>query len=203
MGRVNNIARSLIANISPAAAISTLLKGQYQKIDTATVGGQLCLGSAGFGFVPEIASLVCAGNAIPRFAYSWAQLGARAAANVRVAKTVIKIDAFRFDLKPIMVHVNLLPYAAGLPLTPMSMTDDGQAEIVFDFQNQIGDFSSFTRSIYKKKYFYGDDIRIYRGREIVIHPVQGRKLYLDGEIQELQVEAVEVHMSDQQLKVFR
>ncbi|MFZ5980562.1 MAG: diacylglycerol/lipid kinase family protein [Candidatus Zixiibacteriota bacterium] len=201
LGRFNNIARCLCSSHEAEAAIGKIIEGKYRKIDTAQVANQLFIGSIGLGFVPRLAALLDE-KGCPRFALGWSQLGAKAAANCRQIKTLIKIDAFRFEVSPRILNINLMPYSVGLPFSPASLTDDGHAEIIFDQGNFAGDFSAYTRLIYKRKYIYGDDIRIYRGQDISIQPTQGRKLYLDGEIIELPSNALEIKIEKGGLKVF-
>jgi len=201
MGCFNNIARYLCRSSETEAAINKIIEGKYRKIDTATVSNQLFVGSIGLGFIPQLAALLEErGN--PRFALGWSQLGARAAANTRQVKTLLKIDAFRFEVSTRIININLMPYSLGLPFSPASIADDGHAEIIFDQGDFTGDFSAYTRLIYKRKYIYGDDIRIYRGQDISIQPTQGRRLYLDGEIIELPSNTIEIKSEKGSLKVF-
>ena len=116
-------------------------------------------------------------------------------------RTIVKIDAFRFDITPIMLSVNLLPHTCGLPLTPVSLPDDGTAEVVFDRGDQVGSFSGFARQIFKRKYLYGSEIALYRGRTISIQMVKGRTLYLDGELVTVPNPVLDVVFSGKQLKV--
>lgn len=200
LGKLNNIARSIHGSVDLKYAIERIVAGKYVKIDMGRAGGQPFFGSLGIGFIPSLAKELSE-NSVPRYAIGWSRIGSRAAAAVSLKNTVIKIDSFRFEISPLILNVNLLSYSAGLPLTPASMSDDGQAEIVFDEGNKIGEFSSFTRLIFKRKYLYGSQVKLFRGREITCHPVKGRQLYLDGEIIKLPINSLEIKIGDQQLKV--
>lgn len=200
MGKLNNIARSIHGSVDIKTSIERIIAGNYLKIDMGRAAGQPFFGSLGIGFIPSLAKELTE-NSIPRFAIGWSKIGSRAAASVTVKQTVIKVDSFRFEASPLIFNVNLLPYSAGLPLTPASLFDDGQAEIVFDEGNKIGEFSSFTRLIFKRKYLYGSQVKLFRGREITCHPVKGRQLYLDGEIIKLPSNSLEIKIGEQQLKV--
>ena len=78
----------------------------------------------------------------------------------------------------------------------------GIGKVVFDRGDNAGNFSSFTRLILKKKYLYGDDVRLYRGKIITCQSVKGRKLYLDGELISVPNESLEVRIGEKQLTVF-
>lgn len=200
-GRFNNIARFLAETGETGTPINKIIAGKYRQIDTAAVANQIFIGSIGMGFIPALAEML-AEKKTPRFALGWSQLGAKAAAQVKLVKTIIKIDAFRFEVKPLIFNVNLIPYSVGLPLSPASLADDGHAEVIFDQGNMMGEFSIYTRLILKKKYLYSNNIRLYRGQEINIQPTQGRKLYLDGELLELPSNSLEIKITRNELKVF-
>jgi diacylglycerol kinase (ATP) len=201
MGHHNNIARSLCHGDDVDSAIKTIVKGDYRKFDVGFVADQPFFGAVGIGFLPELAELV-AGRGTPRWGIRWSQAAAKAAAKVALTKTVIKIDAFRFEVTPMMISVHLLPWAAGLPFSPTSQTDDGLAEIIFDLGTKLGDFSSFARMIHSRKYLYGTDVRLYRGKVISIQPTKDRMLYLDGELVPIPANALTVSVGDRQVEVF-
>ncbi len=200
LGRVNNIARSLCKTCDINVISRSILTGGYREIDTAQAADIPFFGSLGLGFTVRLTEEL-EGRALPRFALGWSQIGAKAAAAVELRKTVVKVDAFRFEIKPIIFNINLLSYSAGLPLSPISIADDGYMEIIFDRGRGEGNFSAFTRSIVKGKYLYGDDIRLYRGKEITLQLLRGRTLYLDGELIELATDTLAVRVGDKQLRV--
>jgi len=200
MGHLNNIARALFG--SDGSPIDRIMAGKYEKIDTGRIGPFTFLGAIGFGFVPSLARML-ADRRPPRFAISWAKLGGRAAAEVKPAKVTIKIDAFRFEVSPLLVSVNLLSTAAGLELSPASIDDDGQAEVIFDRGDQIGEFAGFTRLIVKGRYTYGTGIRLYRGRVIRLSGIGNRDMYVDGDIVEPPSDEMPVAIEEKRLKIFR
>ncbi|HVP07750.1 MAG TPA: diacylglycerol kinase family protein [Candidatus Acidoferrum sp.] len=200
-GRINNIARALLGEPDLDVAVKKVVQGDYRKFDVGTAADQAFFGSVGLGFVPHLAAEL-ADRKIPRWGIGWSQAGAKAAAGVAVNKTVIKIDAFRFEVTPVMISIHLLPWAAGLPFSPTSLTNDGMAEVIFDMGTKLGDFSSFTRMIYRKKYLYGTDIRLFRGKVITIQPTKGQTLYLDGELIPLPANILSVTVGDRQVKMF-
>ena len=200
LGRVNSFANSFYGTADPARTIKGVLSSGAHAYDTAMAGNVPFFGSVGLGFVPQLLAELD-NRPLPRLALGWAQLGARAASKVEVKRTVIKVDAFRFEIQPVILNINIVSYSAGLPLTPSSVPDDGQLEIIFDAGAQAGNFSSFTRLILKKKYLYGDEVRLYRGRAITIEPVAGRRLYLDGELIELPADILDIRIGDKKLQV--
>jgi len=201
MGRFNNIARSLYDSVEAEPAIQKIVKRGYQWIDTATVSGRFVIGSFGIGFIPQIARLL-EGRKTPKFGFRWSQLGAKAASTVPRKKMIIKVDSFRFEVRPTIFNINLLPYSAGLPLSPASIFDDRQIEVVFDVGDNTEHLSSFVRLIYKRKYAYGSDVRLFRGKTISFQPIKRQVAYLDGELINLQSNIVEVNVGEKQLKVF-
>jgi len=202
LGKLNNIARFLYSTTDPGAVTKHLIGGAYDKIDTGRVAEQYFFGSVGLGFISHLAQEL-EGRSVPRFGIGWSQLGSKTAAGVPIKKTVLKVDNFRFEVSPVIININLLPYSAGLPLSPASIADDGMAEIILDQGNKPGDFSSFTRLIFKRKYLYGNEVRLYRGREITIQPLRGRTLYLDGELVKLPTDILEVRIENKRLSVIR
>lgn len=199
MGHLNNIARSLFGE--GGSAIERIMAGRYKKIDTGRIGNLMFLGGVGFGYVTSMARLL-ADRRPPRFGIGWSKLGGKAAAQVKPKPLVIKIDAFRFEVAPLLLSINLLPHIAGLPLSPASIDDDGQAEVIFDRGDLIGEFSGFTRLIVKRKYYYGDAVRLYRGRVIHLLSAGGREMYLDGDIVEAPSDEMPVTIQEKQLKIF-
>jgi len=201
MGRHNNIARALYDTVESSDVIQRILQRNYRKIDTATASGQLFIGSLGVGLIPEIEHLLQE-KKTPRLAFRWSQLGAKAASTVRLKKMTIAVDSFRFEARPIIFNVNLLPYSSGLLLSPTSIPDDRQAETIFNLSGDVKDMSSFVRLIYKQKYFYGNDIRLFRGRTITVRPIKGQTVYLDGELIDPPSTILEIVVGEKQLKVY-
>ncbi len=202
LGKLNNISRHLYGSTDPGAVTKRLVSGTYDKIDCGRVADQYFFGSVGLGFVSHLAQEL-EGRSVPRFGIGWSKLGSRTAAGVPLKKTVLKVDSFRFEASPIIINVNLLPYSAGLPLSPASIDNDGMAEIILDQGNKPGEFSAYTRLIFKKKYLYGNEVRLYRGREITIQPLRGRTLYLDGELVKLPTEILEIRVDNKKLSVIK
>jgi diacylglycerol kinase family enzyme len=201
MGRMNNIARSLFGSEGQDAAIKNIVSGQYRKIDSARAGDQMFFGSIALGYVPRL-MLELDDRKRPRFAIGWEHLGDQAAAEIEAVRSVIKVESFRFELSPLMININLLPYSAGLPFSPASAVDDGRAEVIFDHGNESTDFGTYTRQLFKKKYLYGNEIRLYRGSVIAVQPASGRTLYLDGELIQVPNNVLEVRVGPAQVKVF-
>jgi diacylglycerol kinase (ATP) len=201
LGSINNAARSLYGSVNVDHAIEKIMTGNYRKIDVGQAADQTFFVSIGLGFVPELAEEERSGN-LPRFGFGWSQLGGRAAARVKMVKSVIKIDSFKFEAEPILFNVHLMPFAAALPFSNASLTDDGEAEVIFDLGNKMGEFSTITRLIHKNKFLYGSDVRMYRGKSISVHPVKGRIIYLDGELIPLPTNTLSIKTGEKQIKAF-
>ncbi len=199
-GKMNNLSQAFYGTSDPSSAIKNLLSGKARASDVALAGNIPFFGSIGLGFAPQLLQEL-KDRSLPRLSLSWSQLGSRTAAGVVVERTIVKVDAFRFEIRPIILNINVVSHSLGLPLTPSSVPDDGQVEMVFDAEQPPGNFSGFTRLIKKRKYLYGDAFRLFRGREISIEPVAGRMLYLDGELIKLPTDLLEVRIENEKLQV--
>ena len=201
MGRDNNIAKSIMGTDDPGEAIKIIMKRNYQKIDVARVGKQLFFGSAGLGFIPALTEHL-KDRKPPRFSIGWNRLGSKVADKLHVHKSTIKIDSFRFDMPVYMININLLPYTAGLELSPASIADDRKAELIIDMNNDKKIFSSYLKNLKNGNYFYGSEIKLFRGQEITLDSVWKSKLYIDGELVDIDDESLEVKLTDYPLKVY-
>lgn len=200
-GKLNNIALSLYGKADPERAISRAVGRNYRKIDTAIAAGQLFIGSAGLGLACTMTELLD-NRRQPRFCLGWSGLASKAAAGVDLRKVVVKIDAFRFEVHPIIMNVNLLPYSFGLPLSPISVSDDRTAEVIFNFGVETEAFATFVRQVCRRKYIYGSSVKLFRGRDISLEPVKGMMLYYDGEMVSLNHDRLDIKIGTSQLKVY-
>ncbi len=201
MGKFNNIARSLCESTDYRRAVEKILARNYRAIDTADASGRLVVGSLGLGLIPQIAHQLNE-RKMPRFSFQWSQLASKAVASVKPKKMLITIDAFRFEVTPTILNVNLLPYSAGLQLSAASLYDDKHAEIIFNVDENEKELTSFVRLVQKKKYYYGSMIRLFRGNTIILKPVKGQEIYLDGEFLDPPDSEIEIHVGEKQLKVY-
>ncbi len=199
MGHINNIARSLLGPDQPPSKI--IIGGNYRKIDIGKAGDYSFFGSLGIGFVASLAEHL-EGRRPPRFGLGWSKLGGTAAASVKPVRMNIKIDRFLFEVTPLILNVNLLTYSGGIPLSPTSVADDGLAEVIFDQGGAMGEFSTFTRLVAKRKYLYGEKVQLYRGRIIKLAPLKGRRLYIDGDLIEPADSELPIEVREKALKVF-
>ena len=200
MGKFNNIAKSLHKDITEDTAIKNILKGNTQKIDVGMVGDQIFLGSAALGFTPQMQKLMST-TSLSRFAFRWGQNAGKAVTDVKANSLVVKIDAFRFEIKPTILNINLLSHSVGIPISPTSIPNDNHAEIIVDFQNNKKSVSQFIRQLYKEKYIYNDEFKLFRGQHISIQPVKDEILYLDGELIVLPNDVLDIVMNEHQLQV--
>jgi diacylglycerol kinase (ATP) len=201
MGTRNDIGKSLGIDSDANAAIEKILKRKSVKIDTGLAAGLPFFGSIGIGLIPELSELLEDRKA-PRFGFGWASLAGQAAANISPRKRIVIIDAFRFEISPHILNCNLLPYSSSLRLSPASLKDDGHLEVLFDVAPDIDHLSDFVKQIHKGKYFYGTNVRLYRGQTISIQPTKDEIMYLDGELVALPTNVVEVQVGEDQLTVF-
>jgi len=181
LGRDNNIYRSLYGAPDADKAVGIIMSGKTKRIDYGLAGGNFFLGSIAFGLIPELFSILEKKKA-PRLAIGWSRMAAQAAAAVKIKTLSIKVDAFKFEFSPRTLTINLLSNTMGLNLMPSCIPDDGKCEVAFDNSDSSSILSSYIRQIYKKKYVYGDDIRIFRGESISISPADKLRFYLDGEM---------------------
>ncbi len=199
-GKFNNIATSLLGTIDILSALETIMKREYRKIDVATVGSHLLVGSLGFGFPVELAKMLENGKQ-PRFGFSWASLATRIASSIETKRLLIKLDAFTFDVSPALFLINLLPYTLGLPISPVSANNDQHAEIIIDADASSRDFGTYIRKIRNGKYVYGSQFRLFRGTTISFKPPRGREFLLDGDFVRIPSENLDIKIGDQSLKV--
>ncbi len=80
--------------------------------------------------------------------------------------------------------------------------DDRHAEVIFDMGMKPTEASALTKALYKGKYLFGNEIRMYRGQTITIQPVKGRTLYLDGELIPLPTNVLSIKIGEKQVKAF-
>lgn len=200
LGRFNNIYRSLFGKPDIKVAIRHMLSGQNKRIDCGVASGNFFLGSVALGLIPELFEFLNK-KRTPRFAISWSRLAAQAAASATVRPLSIKVDAFGFTISPQTTSISLLSYGVGLPLVPASIDDDGKCEVVFDIGQGKAIMSSYIRQIFKQKYIYSDEIRMFRGEKVSISPVEGRKLYIDGEITECREPELRIEIFPKRVRV--
>ena len=200
MGRFNNIGRSLYTDLGAAASVKRITGSDFRLIDVGNVSGQPFFGAIGLGLIPCVGRMLTE-QKTPRLGFGWARMVSQAASKIEPKKLVVKVDAFRFEISPTILQANLLSYAAGLALSPVSLTDDRRVEIIFDVSATRGELGTYARLIHSGKFIYGSNIRLFRGAVITIQPVQERTLYLDGELIELPTNLIEIKIDDKQLKV--
>jgi len=202
MGRYNNIANSLCSDaLEIQTAVNAIVNRSYRPIDVAHFGDRLVVGSVGFGLLPALAKRL-EGQGPPRFAFRWSALASKVADTVKSEPMTVTIDAFRFDIAPRLFMINLLPYATGLQLSPASVADDHQAEIIFDVDCSPKDLGHYVRAVYKGKYVYGSDVRLFRGGSIKIDSFPKGDVLLDGDVITASGSDILMEVGRHQLKVF-
>jgi len=201
LGRQNNIAASLYESTKPDKCIAKILEKKTKRIDFATVANQKFFGSLGLGLIPNLEKLL-SHNGKPRFSFGWSSLGSKAAAGCVIRNSIIKVDAFRFEIAPLLLNINLLPYSAGIKISPVSGQSDGLAEVIFDVNIKPKEIGGVLKKLNNGKFVYGDEIRLFRGRRISIQPTSGMTMYLDGELLELPADYIEIEVGSKHLMVY-
>lgn len=199
MGFQNNIALSLMKTEDPDEAIDIILKNRYHLIDAALIDKRMFFGSLALGFVPNLVAEL-KNSSHPRFSFGWRKVGSRAAENTDRQVFILKLDAYQFAIKSHLFNINLLNYSGGLALCPAAIYDDGQAEVMFDVVEDKKIFSTFIKDVFKKKYTFGTEIKLFRGRDIALEPVNNKKIYLDGDLVHFSEERLLIQISERQLK---
>jgi len=200
LGKLNDVSKSLYGTTDPSRVLRHILSSDTRKSDVGWVGGLPFFCSIGLGFTARMIEEM-ANHSVPRLTMGWSKIATRAAAQVEFKDLILKVDSFRFEIHPAIFNIHLLSHAAGLPFSPVSIPDDGHAEVIFDINPENDNFSAFTRLIHKGKYLYGDEVRLYRGSVISMQPVKGRRLCLDGELIKLPTDYVEVKIDEKKLQV--
>lgn len=201
MGRANSIALSLCTHGDLKAATQAIVARKYRTIDVAKLGSRVIVGSLAIGLVPKVYSEL-KGRGMPRFSFWLGSLVSKAAAATERIRFIAKVDAFRFDIDAKMFSLNLLPYSMGMRLSPASVPDDGQGEIIFDVNTSDKDLGQYIRDVYKGRYVYGSQVRLYRGSYISFNPGKGRIALLDGDLVELPDDDFSFQLGSVKLKLF-
>ena len=171
----------------------------YRLIDAAQIDKRMFFGSLALGFVPNLVQELKKNNR-PRFTFGWRKIGSNAADQTEQQEFILKLDAYQFEIKSHLFNIQLLNYSGGLALCPAAVFDDGQAEVMFDVVGDKKIFSTFIKDIFKKKYTFGTEIKLFRGKDIVLEPVKNKDIYLDGDLVRFNEESVRIQISERQLK---
>lgn len=201
MGKYNDIARSLFSSLDLDQAAEAIARRKYRQIDTMQIDGHLVVGYLAMGLMAQLQEELGNGTG-PRFAFRWSALGARVAEATKLRRVTLKLDAFRFEVQPSILNINLLPYTLGLEISSSSIADDQQAEVIFDVGSSSRDLGDYLRQVYKKKYLYGGDVRLFRGSVIHLRPVRKQLILIDGEKVRLFNDEAVMQVGDRSLKVF-
>ena len=82
------------------------------------------------------------------------------------------------------------------------ISDDGKCEVSFDIGEGQAIMSSYIRQIYKKKFIYSDEIRLYRGERVSISSVKDSKIYIDGELITMSEPELKIETFSQKVRIF-
>jgi len=201
LGKNNDIARSFNPSLDLERSITAITERNYRQIDTMIVDKKLVVGSMSFGLLVQLQKEL-GDKAWPRFAFRRTAWGSKIADSIKIRRVTLKMDSFRFDIQPTLLNINLLPYSLGLHLSPASLFDDQQAEIIFDVGCSNPVLGKFISHVYKGEYIYGSEIRLLRGSVIHLHLVGKQQVLIDGERVQLSVNEVEMKVGEKRLKLF-
>jgi diacylglycerol kinase family enzyme len=199
-GKCNSFFTSLIGKPLPSLALESFKSGATRSIDCGVVAGQPFFTSVGLGLLPALCEAL-AERSLPRFGIGWSRLASKVAAGIERHRTPVRIDAYRFDLEPMMITVSILPYCLGLNLSPTAIPDDHKLEVTLDMGGDNEPPSKFIREVYKQSHHFDNGIRLYRGEEIIIGSTKGRMLYLDGELISTPTNNLEIGIQNEQIQV--
>jgi diacylglycerol kinase family enzyme len=201
LGRYNTIASALYHETSIDGAIKRILAKTYRTIDVGTIDDNLVIGSLGFGVVPELARQL-SDRKSPRFGFTWSQLASKAIVASPMHTRIITVDSFRFEIPSTLLSIHFLSHSLGLNFSPASIADDGKIEVLFDMSVKPSALADFTKGIFKKKYLYTSDIRLFRGAHVSIAGVKGETVLIDGEFATLKSDYSEVTLEPRSLQIF-
>lgn len=201
MGQANNIARSVCHQADIRAAIDAIINRQYRPIDIIRSGERVIVGSFSLGLIPKLYRQLD-GKGTPRFAFRWTALASKAAATVEPLQFTIKLDAYRFNLDAKIFSINLLSHTLGLSFSPASLPSDGEGEVIFDAHCTDKNLGQYIRDVYKGRYVYGSEVRLYRGAYISFNPGANQVALVDGDLVELPEQDYSFHIGDAKLNLF-
>lgn len=200
-GETNDIAHGFYNTIDPDRIIPQLVSRKYQQFDIGKAGKYYFFSSVGVGFLPSLMNLL-EKEGRPKFAFGWQRLGGKAIQKIKAPETVIKIDAFRFEAAPSLLNIHLLPYAAGIAFSPLSQPDDNTAEIIFNVKSDENEIGPYLKQLVKKKYIYGEEIKLFRGTRISLESIQFKEVVIDGDIKKVDFDQLDIIVQEKKLKVF-
>lgn len=198
-GRENNIARALLGTVEVDAAAGKLAENTTS-IDTLLVGDQLVISAAGLGLLPSLHSYLLKKGA-PRFGIGWGSISSELYKKQSPLALTLKLDAHRLTVSTRILSIHLLPYAAGLNLSPMSQRADTHFEIILDRGTKPERAANYVRDAAAKQLRFGAGLIAYRCAKVTIQPVRQLSLYLDGELVVLPSDVLEISRATKQLSV--
>ncbi|MFQ5608436.1 MAG: diacylglycerol/lipid kinase family protein, partial [Candidatus Zixiibacteriota bacterium] len=178
LGKCDNFFRSHVGAPTQENALKAILGGETRSIDCGRVSKLPFFCSLGLGLLPALTDELKS-KSLPRFGIGWSRLVGKVEPAITRRETPVKIDAFRFNVSPKTLSVNLTPYSVGIPLAPSARADDEQFEVTLDMSSDNAELARYLREIVKGSYNFTDQIRMYRGKDISVGSVKGRRLYLD------------------------
>ncbi len=201
MGRYNNIARALCETPEHRKAINAIINRKYRPVDTVSIADRTVISHFCLGLMPNLYKQLN-DRKPPRFAFRWTGLVATTAEHTEPMEIIARIDAFRFEIQTRLFSLNLLSHTLGLNISPASVPDDKQAEMFFEVNCSPRDLGQYIRDVYKEKYVYIGDVRMYRGSDITLSLKKKVTALIDGELVDLPAAEIQLNVGKQKLKLF-
>ena len=199
LGSGNGLARHLGIPLKAKDALSAILSGNFQKIDTCKINDASFFCTSGLGFDGQV-SHVFAQNKDQRGFWNYVKSSFDQYFNYQPKTYGIQVNGKRFKEKAFIVTVaNAGQYGNGAYISPEADISDGLFDlcIMKEFPWFIGlwlMFLSFTKQIHKSKY-----LKVIRANSAVI-TAEGVAAHLDGDPLEVSSE-VTYKIASQNLRV--
>ncbi len=200
-GRFNNIFASLYGHGSPDKALEMICSNREMRVDAGLANGTFFMGSLITGLVPVMIDRL-GSNKLPRLAMTWGKMAGRAADETMPQSVTLKVDAYTFQVQPLILQVHLLPNIMSLPFAPVATPADGRLVLIFDREGTRDAVTHYIRDLKKNKYQYIDGIQMLRGERITISPASGRVWLMDGDKIEFAGEHIGIEILHRILRVF-
>jgi diacylglycerol kinase family enzyme len=171
------------------------------RIDAGLANGTFFLGSLITGLVPVMIEKL-GRKKLPRLSMTWSKMAGRAADETMPQTATLKVDAYTFQIQPLIMHIQLLPNIMALPFAPVATPDDGRLVLIFDRDGTRDVVSHYIRDLRKRKYQYVDGIQMLRGERITITPASGRIWLIDGDKIEFAGEQIGIEILHRILRIF-
>jgi len=200
-GRFNNIFGSLYGHEDPDKALDLVCSNNEKRIDAGLANGTFFLGSLITGLVPIMIDKL-GKKKPPRLAMTWGKMAGQAADETMPQTATMKVDAYTFQVQPLILHIHLLSDIMSLSFAPVATPDDGRLVLIFDRDGTRDVVSHYIRDLKKNRYQYIDGIQMLRGERMTITPASGRVWLIDGDKIEFAGDKIGIEILNRILRIF-